>query len=79
MTGSSRGIGRAIALRIARDGYDVCINDIAANEAGSHDVAKQIRDLGRRAVVATADVRKLSEVQAMIEKTVGELGPLNTM
>lgn len=79
MTGSSRGIGRAIALRIARDGYDVCINDIAANESGSHDVAKQIRDLGRRAVVATADVRKLSEVQAMIEKTVGELGPLNTM
>ncbi|KXH56310.1 acetoin reductase [Colletotrichum nymphaeae SA-01] len=79
VTGSSRGIGRAIALRIARDGYDVCINDIAANEAGSHDVAKQIRDLGRRAVVATADVRKLSEVQAMIDKTVGELGPLNTM
>ncbi|KAK1499017.1 acetoin reductase [Colletotrichum cuscutae] len=79
VTGSSRGIGRAIALRIARDGYDVCINDIAANEAGSHDVAKRIRDLGRRAVVATADVRKLSEVQAMIDKTVGELGPLNTM
>ncbi|UQC87817.1 acetoin reductase [Colletotrichum lupini] len=79
VTGSSRGIGRAIALRIARDGYDVCINDIAANEAGSHDIAKQIRDLGRRVVVATADVRKLSEVQAMIDKTVGELGPLNTM
>ncbi|KAL2878764.1 hypothetical protein SGCOL_005990 [Colletotrichum sp. CLE4] len=79
VTGSSRGIGRAIALRIARDGYDVCINDIAANEAGSHEVAKQIRDLGRRSVVATADVRKLGEVQAMIDKTVGELGPLNTM
>ncbi|GJC84824.1 diacetyl reductase [(S)-acetoin forming] [Colletotrichum liriopes] len=79
VTGSARGIGRAIALRIARDGYDVCINDIAANEAGAHRVAQEIRDLGRKSVVATADVRNLVEVQGMVRKAVDELGPLNTM
>lgn len=79
VTGSARGIGRAVALRIARDGYDVCINDIAANEAGSHQVAQEIRDLGRKSIVATADVRNLGEVQRMVQTTVDELGPLNTM
>ncbi|KAK1594649.1 acetoin reductase [Colletotrichum navitas] len=79
VTGSARGIGRAIALRIAHDGYDVCINDVAANEAASHAVADEIRRLGRRSVVATADVRSLGEVRGMVRKAVDELGPLNTM
>lgn len=79
MTGASRGIGKAIALRIARDGYDVCINDIAANQAGSEEVANEIRGLGRKSVVASADVRSLSEVQGMVQTAVKELGPLNTM
>ncbi|KAK2018672.1 acetoin reductase [Colletotrichum eremochloae] len=67
VTGSARGIGRAIALRIARDGYDVCVNDVAANEAGAHAVADEIRRLGRRSV------------RGMVRKVVDELGPLNTM
>ncbi|KDN66770.1 putative acetoin reductase [Colletotrichum sublineola] len=79
VTGSARGIGRAIALRIARDGYDVCVNDVAANEAGAHAVADEIRRLGRRSVVATAGVRNLGEVRGMVRKAVDELGPLNTM
>lgn len=79
MTGSSRGIGKAIALRIAKDGYDVCVNDIAANKAGCEEVAKEIQAMGRKACVAIADVSKLSEVQQMIETSVKELGELNTM
>lgn len=79
VTGSSRGIGKAIALRLARDGYDVCINDIEANRAGCEEVAKEIRGMGRKACVATADVSKITEVQAMIETSVKELGELNTM
>ncbi|CZT19829.1 related to L-2.3-butanediol dehydrogenase [Ramularia collo-cygni] len=79
VTGSSRGIGRAIALRIARDGYDVCINDVPANETGAEEVAKEIQALGRKATVAIADVSKLAEVEQMIQTAVSDLGPLNTI
>lgn len=79
MTGSSRGIGRSIALRLAQDGYDVCINDVEANAKGCEEVAEEIKKLGRKSCVATADVSKLSEVEAMIQKSVKELGDLNTL
>lgn len=79
MTGSSRGIGRAIALRLAEDGYDVCVNDVAANEKGCQEVAKEIQGKGRKSCVAVADVTKRSEVAAMIQTSVKELGDLNTM
>ncbi|CAA9960432.1 acetoin dehydrogenase [Pyrenophora teres f. maculata] len=79
VTGSARGIGKAIALRLANDGYHVCINDIAANKSSADEVVKEIQGLGRKAFAYTADVSKLSEVQAMVNASVSELGPLNTM
>jgi NAD(P)-dependent dehydrogenase (short-subunit alcohol dehydrogenase family) len=71
--------GKAIALRLANDGYDVCINDVAANKPGCDEVVKEIEGLGRKAFAFTADVSNLQEVQELVKASASELGPLSTM
>lgn len=55
VTGSSRGIGRAIALRLARDGYDVCLHHRGSAQA-IEQVAAEVRQLGRVAHVLAFDI-----------------------
>jgi NADP-dependent 3-hydroxy acid dehydrogenase YdfG len=64
---------------LAADGYNVCITDIRANQEGCDDVAREIRDMGRKACTTIADVTNREEVRKLIQTSVGELGPLNTM
>ena len=71
--------GKAIALRLAQDGYDICVNDIQNNRSEIDDVVSKIKSIGRAAIPFVADVANLQEVENMVEASVAELGPLNTM
>ncbi len=77
ITGAGRGIGRAIALRLAEDGADLVINDL--DLAPAEETAADVRDRGVRAVVNNADVTEESEVTAMVESAVAEFGKLDIM
>ena len=65
VTGSGRGIGRAIALALAEQGANLVINDVAADSAEA--VAAEIEALGRQAMPAVADVTKEDNVRSMVE------------
>lgn len=78
VTGASRGIGRAIALELARQGADVAIN-YAGNEAAARDVADEIAKLGRRALVVKANVADADEVETMVKQTIDEMGKLDIL
>jgi meso-butanediol dehydrogenase/(S,S)-butanediol dehydrogenase/diacetyl reductase len=77
ITGAARGIGRAIALRLAKDGLNVAVNDIKASSAALNDTQKAIEKLGRKSVAITADVSNDKEVETMIQNAVKELGSLD--
>jgi 2-deoxy-D-gluconate 3-dehydrogenase len=73
VTGASRGIGRAIALELARQGAEVGLVQLS----DAPDVARAIEDLGRRAVVVEADLLDLSAAEAAVGTVVEELGRLD--
>jgi len=73
VTGDSRGIGRAISLRFAREGANVAIN-YANNEAQAREVAEEARGLGVRAEIYQADVADAGSVTAMCERASGRAG-----
>lgn len=77
VTGAGRGIGRAIALRLAADGADIAVNDLHAE--GAEKVAAEIRALGRRAIAVPADVADRTEVSGLVARTTEELGRLDIM
>lgn len=66
VTGSSRGIGRAIALRLAKGGAKVVVN-YRGSEGAAQDVAEQIRANGGEAIAVQADVSQTAEAQALID------------
>ena len=74
VTGAAQGIGYAIAQRLAEDGIDVAINDIADKQKQIDSVVQEIRKKGRRAISIPGDVSSETEVISMIEKTSSELG-----
>ena len=76
--GGQHGIGRAIALRLAKEGADLVINDLTANPkkssswAGLPDLVKEIEGLGRKAITFEADISNAAHVDRMVQGTVKE-------
>jgi meso-butanediol dehydrogenase/(S,S)-butanediol dehydrogenase/diacetyl reductase len=77
VTGAGRGIGRAIALRLSRDGHAVAVNDV--NKAGAEAVAEEITAAGGRSLVVPADVTDRAAVFAMVDRVARELGSVDVM
>lgn len=89
VTGAARGQGRAHALRLAEEGADIVAIDIAENyasmpyplgsEAELQETAQLVRDLGRRVLARTVDIRDLAAMQAVVDDAVSEFGRLNVV
>lgn len=80
ITGAAHGIGKAIALRLASDGFNIAINDIPSKEELLNEVAKEIRDrYGKKTAVVPCDVSEEGPVKEMIAKTAEVLGGLDVM
>ncbi len=77
VTGGSRGIGRAIALRLAEEGADLAI--CARNAAAAGEVAAAIEALGRRCLVRQADVADAEQAAELVTATIAELGRLDVL
>ncbi len=74
ITGSSRGIGRAAAVKLAHKGYRVCINYIERHDKAK-EVVRELNDEGYEAIAFQADVGDRDQVYAMVEKTKDVFGP----
>ena len=78
VTGASRGLGRAIAVRLAREGAAVCVNFLT-NEADADRVVDEIRSAGGRAVAVRTDVGDPAAVRRMVERVGAELSPISIL
>jgi len=78
VTGASRGIGRAIAMELAREGADVIVN-YAHSDDKAKAVGHEIEKLGRQALVIKADVSRLDEVEVMRKRVLKEFGGVDIL
>lgn len=77
VTGSGRGIGRAIATTMAKAGADVIVNDLKAESC--EETARAIRELGRRALIAEGDISKEADVQDIVRRGIEYFGRIDVL
>jgi 2-dehydro-3-deoxy-D-gluconate 5-dehydrogenase len=75
VTGANTGIGQAIAIALAQAGADVAL----VGRTPAEDTAQAIRDLGRRALIVSADLSSIAPVQRIVDETVAGLGGLDIL
>jgi 3-oxoacyl-(acyl-carrier-protein) reductase len=78
VTGASRGIGRAIAIALAREGAKVAVN-YQSNEAKAQEVAAEIAKLGGTTLLIQADIANAGEARAMVKKVIDQWGQLDIL
>ncbi|WP_309087059.1 3-oxoacyl-[acyl-carrier-protein] reductase [Domibacillus sp.] len=78
VTGASRGIGKAIALELARLGADVVVN-YAGSEQKAKETADEITEMGRRSFIVQCDISDSEAVGAMVKETIDQFGRLDIL
>ncbi len=79
ITGGDSGIGRAAAIAFAREGADVCINYLPAEEPDAKEVCDLIRDAGRKALAIPGDIKDEAFCKRLVEQAVRERGGLDIL
>ncbi|MFT9849463.1 SDR family NAD(P)-dependent oxidoreductase [Aneurinibacillus sp. REN35] len=75
LTGSATGLGRAVAIKLAEQGYTLSLVDF--NEAAGQETLSIVKEKGAEAIFVKADVSQEADVQAYVEKTVQQFGTIN--
>ncbi|MBE1555860.1 enoyl-[acyl-carrier-protein] reductase FabL [Sporosarcina limicola] len=76
VTGSSRGLGKALAIELAKQGYDIVVN-YARSRSAAEETVKEIEAYGRKAIMIRANVGDVEKLRAMFEKVKEEFGRLD--
>lgn len=77
ITGAGRGLGEATAVRLARDGADIVVNDL--NDESARATAKIIEGLGRKALISTHDVSKYDQAHALTSEVQTKFGRIDIL
>ncbi|MFI5379460.1 MAG: 3-ketoacyl-ACP reductase [Tepidisphaerales bacterium] len=78
ITGSSRGIGRAVAIELARNGHD-CVVNYARNAAAAEEVKREVEAAGGRAVLVQGDVSISADRRRLVDETLAAFGRLDLL
>ena len=78
ITGASRGIGREVALTLAKDGYHIVVN-YQGNQQKAEAVALEVQAFGQQALVVKADVSNSDQVKAMVNETIDTFGSIDVL
>ncbi|MCM1524318.1 MAG: 3-oxoacyl-[acyl-carrier-protein] reductase [Ruminococcus sp.] len=79
ITGSSRGIGAAIALRLAKDGLNIAFNDLNMTMFENNDIVDKVKALGVEAEIFCADVSKYDQCEEMIKAVKERFGTIDVL